>query len=166
MRSLGSIGKLCLAGLLAVLAACHHDSEPRVKAGDGYAAVIAWAVERQFPNRAPDDPAPLVYVTTIDGSTIGASTQAKVTREAGSKLKVNFVDKREDAIDSKSPVEAVKDDGLLVSVGPLPGDARSSVQLPVEMYANYVDNSSWELLLVADSTGVKVTQEEELKPAG
>ena len=150
-----------------VAAGCGGDEPPRVKPGTGYSAVIAWAVAREFPDRGPDDKTPLVFITTSDGSTISATTQAKVTRDAGDDIAVNFVDKREDAIDGDDPVEAVKDDGLLVTLGPIADDARSSVEVSVMLYTNYVENTTWKLLLVARSgeDEVQVTQEEEQKPA-
>jgi len=160
---MGRVAKACLAVLLAVLAGCHHDTEPRVKAGSGYSTVVAWAVNHQFPNRGEGSPTPLVFITTTDGSAISATTQAKVIRDADDQVKVNFVDKREDAIDTQDPVDAVKDDGLLLTVGPIPSDARNSVELEVALYTNYIDHSAWKLLLVADDNGVKVTQEEEQK---
>ena len=59
----------------------------------------------------------------------------------------------------------MKDDGLLVTVGPIASDARSSVEVPVQLYTNYVENSTWKLLLVADGDTVSVTQAEEQTPA-
>lgn len=164
MGSRGRVITGSLAVLLAMLGGCGSDSEPRVKAGEGYSAVVSWAVRQQYPNRTEDDPTPLVFITTTDGSTISATTQAKVIRDAGDQVKINFVDKREDAIDANDPVEAVKDDGLLLAVGPIPSSARSSVQIDASLYANYVDKSTWRLLLVADDSGVRVTQEEEQPP--
>jgi hypothetical protein len=157
---------LALAALpLVALVACHSDTEPRVKPGTGYSAVVAWAVAKQFPDASANSEKPLVFITTSDGSAISATTQAKVIRDAGDAIKINFVDRREDAIDAQDPVEAVKDDGLLVTVGPIASDARSSVEVPVQLYTNYVENSTWKLLLVADGDTVSVTQAEEQTPA-
>jgi hypothetical protein len=152
--------------LLAITAACSacsdDDDLPRVTTGDGYLAVLDWALPHAFPELDADDPNPVVFIATSDGSPISPQAQATVARDADERIDVNFVDAADDAIDPDSNVEAVRDDGVLLTISPIEDGAASATEVDVGLYRNYVDQTQWALLLEADDDGVRVAQETEL----
>lgn len=132
------------------------DDDPNsVSAADAYTAAIRWYVEQNPvapPTTDDDEPEPLaVFVAPADGVPIGAQDQADVAAnlaDMDDQVVVRFADVRDDTLDMDLESEPVKDDGVLLLVGPVePGPPPIDVEISV--YRSIDDQSTYVMRVVS-----------------
>lgn len=140
--------------MLAVGAAsCSDDpsnGNANVTPAAAYVAIIEWQVSEQEP--ALDDNGdvvvPVVFVASDDGSTIDVGVQAEVAETTTEWATVRFADQPSEAFDPGVEGEPVRDDGVMLVVGPVPV-AAPSIELSVVRYVAVDDSESFLLQVTA-----------------
>jgi hypothetical protein len=105
-----------------------------------YGAVLSNLVAEAGPTTT-GDALPVVFVVPGGSDPIPARVQANVVKDMKDAVDVRFADKRHDAIDDSQPDMPVHDDGLLVSLDPVPAQG-TTVDVGVELYRNATDHRS------------------------
>ena len=128
--------------MLAVFAfaACDDgDDSPAdaVGSADAITAAIAWQADEQEPVLDGDgEPQlPVIFVVADDGATIDVGVQADVAADTVDWATVRFADDVSDTFDPSLDGEPVRDDGVLLLIGPMPEPARS-VELDLVRYTS------------------------------
>ena len=115
-----------LIGTVACDGASSDDSNS-VGPAAAYTAIVEWQVGDQEP--VVDDNGkvvtPVVFLAAQDGATIDAGVQAAVAEATSDWATVRFADQPGEAFDPDIEGEPVREDGVMLSVGPLPEAARS-----------------------------------------
>ena len=157
---------LAVAGLAVVAAACATDDSPTTSVGaaDAFTAIVDWQVDQEGPPTT-GQALPVIYVTSEDGKTIGATTQAKVAGNTVDAAKVRFADTREDAIDTEVDGEPVHDDGVLLIVDKFDGKGQTSVPIGVTIYRDADDEEHLVLTVTGTGDGAEVTGS-SIRPSG
>lgn len=158
-------GLVVLAFGAMVVVGCTSDStEPsHIKPSDAYTTVVRWEIGTEQPT-AEDEPLPVIYVTTADGSSIEAGVQAAVTANLLDDATVRFSDNADDALDLGQEHEPVRDDGVLLVVDGITDELGSRAELGIRVYRQLDDDHEWLLTLVRGSTGVTVSSSVEQPP--
>ena len=97
------------------------------------------------PPPAEPDVLPVVFVVGVGETKIPADVQAEVAVELDDDAEIRFADKREEAMLEDEEHAPVRDHGLLIAVGELPGgdDERSDTAIiDVEVYRSDQDSST------------------------
>jgi hypothetical protein len=129
------VGAVALLGVFA-LASCDDETPADVVGpADAITAVVAWQAGEQEPVIADDGEVqlPVVYVVADAGTTIDVGVQADVAESTVDWATVRFADDIADTFDPDLEGEPVRDDGVMLLVGPIPEPARS-IELPVVRY--------------------------------
>jgi hypothetical protein len=130
------IARCAVAAVLTVGAVGCSDESPdvdrAVQPADAYVAVVEWEVGQQDPVVDDDGEVvlPVVFVASGDGSTIDVGVQAAVAEATSDWATVRFADQPSDAFDPGLEGEPVRENGVMLLVGPLP-DAAPSVEIQV-----------------------------------
>lgn len=138
------------------------DKAAMIGAADAYTAIIRWevAANPRPPGGERSEDLPVIYVTSALGDRIDATTQASVADATKDDAVVRFADKREDVVDLDDPTEPVKEERVMLLVGPLPEPARR-VEVDVVRYRSLSDQRSYALVLGRDGDGARVTSATE-----
>ncbi len=123
------LGIAGLLGVLVVTGCGDDDSAPSdaVDSADAITAIVAWQAGEQEPVIGDDgEPElPVIFVVAGDGTTIDVGVQADVAEATNDWATVRFADRTTDTFDPDLDGEPVRDDGVMLLVGPLPEPARS-----------------------------------------
>ena len=157
---------LAVAGLAVAAAACTSDDHPTpsIGAADAFTAIVDWQVDRYGPPTT-DEALPVVYVTSEDGKTIEATTQAKVAGDTVDIAKVRFADTRGDAIDTTVDGEPVRDDGVLLIVDKFDGKDTTVLIVPITVYRDAADEQRL-LVTVRSADGEVAVTSSSVRPSG
>lgn len=130
---------MALLGVLALVGCDDGDDAPSdaVGSADAITAAIAWQADEQEPVLDSDDEPqlPVIFVVAGDGATIDVGVQADVAADTVDWATVRFADDVSDTFDSSLDGEPVRDDGVLLLIGPMPEPARS-VELDLVRYTS------------------------------
>ncbi len=132
---------------------CDNDSsadDPNVKPADAYTAIVEWQVGEQEPVLDDDGETvlPVVFMVADDGSTIDVGVQADVAAATTDWATVRFADDPADTFDPDVDGEPVRDDGVMLLVGPMP-DAAPSIDIGVMRYLSVDDAESFVVEVTA-----------------
>jgi hypothetical protein len=133
---------------VASLAACSDDDTASgvVGSADAITAIVAWQADVQEPvlddNGEPR--LPVIFVVASEGTTIDVGVQADVAAATVDTATVRFADDADDAFDPDIDGEPVRDDGVMLLVGPIP-EPQPTITVDVDRY-HTVDE--WEPLQV------------------
>jgi hypothetical protein len=109
---------------------------------------------------------PVVYVVGVGETGIPADVQAEVAVELDDDADIRFADKREEAVLEDEEHAPVRDHGVLIAVGELPGDETAdTVKVDVDVYRSDQDSSSFVLTIARRSSQWAVTSSSSLAPA-
>lgn len=146
-----------MALLLAVfaVAACDSgadESSDVVGSADAITAAVAWQAGEQEPVVDDDGEAqlPVVFVVADGGATIDVGVQADVAADTVDWATVRFADDAADTFDPDVEGEPVRDDGVLLLVGPMPEPARS-IELPLVRYSSIDVGEAFTLEITAET---------------
>lgn len=146
------VGAVALLGAFA-LASCDGDETPAGEVGpaDAITAVVAWQAGEQEPVIADDGKVqlPVIYVVADAGTTIDVGVQADVAESTVDWATVRFADDITDTFDQDLEGEPVRDDGVMLLVGPIPEPARS-IELPLVRYTAVDDGEPLVVEIVSE----------------
>ncbi len=152
MSSAGLVGAVAVLGVFT-LASCDDDeTEPEVVGpADAITAVVAWQADEQEPVIADDGEVqlPVIFVVADAGTTIDVGVQADVAESTVDWATVRFADDIADTFDPDLEGEPVRDDGVMLVVGPIPEPARS-IELPVVLYTAVDDGEPLVVEIVSE----------------
>jgi hypothetical protein len=135
------------------LASCDDDETTAdvVEPADAITAVVAWQTDEQDPVIADDGEVqlPVFYVVADAGTTIDVGVQADVAESTVDWATVRFADDVTDTFDPDLEDEPVRDDGVMLLVGPIPEPARS-IELPVIVYTAVDDGEPYVVEIVSE----------------
>jgi hypothetical protein len=126
---------------LLVLGACDNgdgdDQSRTVDPADAITAAVAWQADEQEPvlDDNGEQQLPVIFVVADDGATIDVGVQADVAAATVDWATVRFADDAADTFDPDLDGEPVRDDGVMLLVGPMPEPA-PSVELDLVRYTN------------------------------
>jgi hypothetical protein len=122
------------------LGSCGSEATPDTERdAEVYAAVIRALAAQAPPDVTADDaPDRVIFVGPLDEeSPISLEVQAATVEQFENAEIIRFVDHREEPIDSELPEAPVRDDGILILVGTVPGGSAPSVD--AELYVDRDD---------------------------
>lgn len=126
-----------VAGIASVTALGACSDEPQAGQVDASAAIVAmvdWQVaEWEPPPDADEGLLPVIYIVGADGGTIDIAVQAAVAEATVDDAVVIFADKAGDAFDPDVEGSPVRDDGVMLAIGPIPEPARR-MRVDVDVY--------------------------------
>jgi hypothetical protein len=122
-----------------------------------YVATIR-AVLQEQPTSDPEDGLPVVYVVGAGDKKIAAKVQADVAAALDDEAKIRFADERSDALLENEGDQPVRDNGVLVAIGPVAPD-KDPVRVEVEVYRSAADSSMRVLTVGKGSSQWTVTSE-------
>lgn len=152
------VSRALLAGAVAVLgvfalASCDDDETASDVVGpaDAITAAVAWQAGEQEPVTADDGEVqlPVVYVVADAGTMIDVGVQASVAESTVDWATVRFADDIAETFDPDLEGEPVRDDGVMLLVGPIPEPARS-IELPLVRYTTVDDGEPLVLEIVSE----------------
>ncbi len=150
--------QLVAAALLAafVVAACDGDdtvTSGAVGSADAITAVVAWQAGGREPvlDDNGDERIPVIFVVAVDGAAIDVGVQADVAAATADWATVRFADDVADTFDADVEGEPVRDDGVMLLVGPMPQPARS-IELELVRYYAADDGEPFTLEITSDAT--------------
>ena len=122
-----------------------------VGSADAITAAVAWQADEQEPVVDDDGEAqlPVVFVVAGDGATIDVGVQADVAADTVDWATVRFADDIADTFDPDIEGEPVRDDGVLLLIGPMPEPARS-VELDLVRYTAIDTGEAFTLEITAE----------------
>ena len=122
-----AVAAIVLCG--ALLTGCGSDDESRgIQAADSYIVVVEWILAE--PEFAPDptlDELQPVFVESLGPGEIDLDVQVQIVRHFELVVDIRFIDTRAEALDESEGEAPVRDNGLLLGLGPIP------VQGPIEI---------------------------------
>jgi len=146
------VGAVALLGAFA-LASCDDDETPAGAVGpaDAITAVVAWQAGEQEPVIADDGEVqlPVIYVVADAGTTIDVGVQAAVAASTVDWATVRFADDIADTFDPGLEGEPVRNDGVMLLVGPIPDPARS-IELTLVRYTALNDGEPVVVTIVSE----------------
>ena len=159
---------MALFGVLcASLVACSETSdEPKDDAAEVYSAILRQLLVEQDNANSPGPPSgsqgsggdtapePLrsVFVEPLgDGYVIDLAVQARVVKALEALTEVRFIDNRAEAVDLDEPGQPVRDQGMLVSLGPIVRASDAQRTVPVRRYLGPKDHE--DLLVTVTASG-------------
>lgn len=154
---------LVSALVISVVAACGGDDSPKSRLGPKeWKASVFTAVIRNVAlplahESMPDTERPIVYLATSDGSGIGLEVQTIVAREVKDEADLRIADNVGDVVLDDEDGKPVKDDGLLVTVTPLPEEQPNRVQVTVVLYFTEFDVDTIDVTMSRTSGEWSVT---------
>jgi hypothetical protein len=119
--------------------------DPGERSAEVYSAILA-AVARDHIEPSDDDK-PVIYALPDGPEPIAADVQAEVANAMKDDADVRFADTRTDVVDEDEAGEPVRDEAVLVQLGPVPERGRR-VEVAVLVYRNQVDQESLVVTLM------------------
>jgi hypothetical protein len=124
-----AVARVACAGVAAVAlavgaAACGSEDPASSDIGPAaaYTALVEWQAAEQEP--VVDDNGeiqlPVIYIASADGDTIDVGVQAEVAESTVDIATVRFTDVRDDAFDGDLDDQPVRENGVMLLVGPMP----------------------------------------------
>jgi hypothetical protein len=114
-----------------------------VRAGEVYDAVVRWLADAR-----DDDPEPLlIHVERWDDGAVDLAVQAEVVASTTEWATVRFIDSRDEAIEWIDEVPQIRNEGLLVRLGPVPERGRQ-VSVPVDRWSDATTFERWSFTVV------------------
>jgi hypothetical protein len=159
VRSVALIGAL----VLPVMAGCGSDDSPNTDLGPKewkasvYTSVLREVALPAAHRSMPDTEKPIVFLATSDGSGIGLEVQAIIARDLKDEADLRIEDDVTAVVLEDEDRKPVRDDGLLVTVTPLPDDQTNRVDLTVALYFDEFDESTVAVVMTRASTAWNVT---------
>lgn len=142
---------LVLAATLGVLASCTSESAP-----DGpdrsvqiYAAVLTWLLEHEAPvapGPSEERERPLVYVDHLGPEQLDLQVQIELVSRFDEEYELRFIDATSEALDSERINAPVRQDRLLIGLGPVPDTFPFSVRAEVYRNARDIDAYRFEVV--------------------
>ena len=151
MSSALLVGAAALLGASA-LTSCDDDTPAGVVGpADAITAVVAWQAGEQEPVIADDGEVqlPVIYVVADAGTTIDVGVQAAVAASTVDWATVRFADDIADTFDPDLEGDPVRDDGVMLLVGPIPDPARS-IELALVRYTSLNDGEPVVVTIVSE----------------
>ena len=152
------MSRVVLAGAVAVLgvltvASCDDDETDSDLVGpaDAITAVVAWQAGEQEPVIGDDGEVqlPVIYLVADVGATMDVGVQADVAESTVDWATVRFADDIADTFDPDLEGEPVRDDGVMLLVGPIPEPAQS-IELTVVRYTAVDDGEPFVVEIVSE----------------
>jgi hypothetical protein len=132
-------------------AACGSDEAPDSSDVDPAAAltaIVEWQAGEQEP--VVDDNGeirlPVIYIASADGDTIDVGVQAQVAESTVDIATVRFTDDKGDAFDGDLDDQPVREDGVMLLVGPMP-DAGPEMLVDVTRYSSAERSEPFQLTI-------------------
>ena len=121
-----------------------------VTASDAIVAIVAWQTSEMPPrsDASGETQLPVIFVVADDGATLDVGVQADVARATVDMATVRFADDIDDTFDPDVVDEPVRDEGVLLLVGPVPDPSRT-ITVAVERYQAIDDRQALQLEIVA-----------------
>jgi hypothetical protein len=118
---------------------------------DAITAVVAWQTGEQEPVIADDGEVqlPVIYIVADAGMTIDVGVQADVAESTVDWATVRFADDIADTFDPDLAGEPVRDDGVMLLVGPMPEPA-PSIEVPLVRYTAVDDGEPLVVEIVSE----------------
>lgn len=145
-----TIGAACgIAALTACGASADDPETTQGRTAQVYETAIRSIVDDEVEDTTTtdeDSPRPVVYVVTIDGSRIDDEVQVKLVQELDDDVNLHIQDDRSEAIDDGEEDEPVRDEGILILLGPVLEDENETrFDLRLERYRSLDEHD--ELLM-------------------
>jgi hypothetical protein len=102
-----------------------------------YQAVLSAVAEHEAPPVAGQSP-PVIYAVPGTRDPIPAQVQVEVVKALKESVTLRFADERSEAIDETKDGKPVHEEGLLVTLSPVPPTG-TDLQIPVDVYRNVND---------------------------
>jgi len=139
-----------------VVTACDSDDAAPtdvVGAADAMTAVVAWQADEQEPvlDDNGEELPPVIFIVADVGATIDVRVQADVAAATADWATVRFADDIADTFNPALDGEPVRDDGVMLLVGPMP-DPAQSVEVALVRYRSVDDAESFTLEITNDPT--------------
>jgi hypothetical protein len=135
------------------LASCDDDETAADVVGpaDAIVAVVAWQADEQEPVIGDDGEVqlPVIYLVADAGATMDVGVQADVAESTVDWATVRFADDIADTFDPDLEGEPVRDDGVMLLVGPIPEPARS-IELALVRYTAHDDGEPFVVEIVSE----------------
>lgn len=140
-----AVARVACAGVAVVALAvgafgCGGDEAPasdEIGPAAAYTALVEWQAGEQEP--VVDDNGeirlPVIYIASADGDTIDVGVQADVAESTVDIATVRFTDDKADAFDGDLDDQPVREDGVMLLVGPMP-DPGPDVLVDVTRYSS------------------------------
>jgi hypothetical protein len=152
-----------LGALVAPMAACSGDDTPKTELGPKewkasvYESVLREVALPAAHRSMPDTEKPIVFLATSDGSGIGLEVQTIIARDLKDEADLRIEDDVENVVLEDEDGKPVRDDGLLVTVTPLPDDQPRRVELTVALYVDESDEHHVDVVMTRAATAWTIT---------
>jgi hypothetical protein len=139
---------------VAAFAACDDDESGGtatvVHAADALTAAVTWQADEQEPVLDDNGEAqlPVIFVVAGDGAKIDVGVQAEVAEALVDIATLRFADEPGETFDAALEGEPVRDEGVLLIIGPMPEAART-VSLEIDRYDTIDEWESLQLQITA-----------------
>jgi hypothetical protein len=139
-------------GLVVGAAACGGTDDAPDSSDVDPAAALTAIVEWQAGEQEPvvDDSGeirlPVIYIASADGDTIDVGVQAEVAESTVDIATVRFTDDKGDAFDGDLDDQPVREDGVMLLVGPMP-DAEPEMLVDVTRYSSADRSEPFQLTI-------------------
>jgi len=159
VRSIVLLGAL----LVPIAVACGGDDSPKSELGPKewkasvYESVLRDVALPAAHRSMPDTEKPILFLATSDGSGIGLEVQTIIARDLKDEADLRIEDDVTNVVLEDEDGKPVRDDGLLVTVTPLPDDQPNRVELTVALYIDEFDQSEVDVAMTLASTEWSVT---------
>jgi hypothetical protein len=145
-------GVIALLGVFALASCDGDDATPTdvVQPADAITAAVAWQAGEQEPVLDDKGEAlpPVVFVVAGEGTSIDVGVQAAVAAATTDWATVRFADEVAETFDIGLEGEPVRNDGVLLLMGPIPEPART-IDLDVVRYVAVDQSESFTLQIVS-----------------
>lgn len=113
-------GAALALGLTVALAGCGGDGGSAAGPADAYAVMLEWLAENDVATPGEGCGDDVVFVESIGADGIALDVQVELIDHFEGELDIRFVDSREEAVDDSAPEAPVRDECVLVGLGPIP----------------------------------------------
>lgn len=137
-----------------LLVACDNDNTAPIDVvgpADAITAVVAWQAEEQEPvlDASGEAQLPVIFVVADGGATIDIGVQADVAAATVDWATVSFADDVADTFDPRLDGGPVRNDGVMLLIGPMPVPART-VEVNLVRYTAVDDGEPFALMITSD----------------
>ena len=121
-----------------------------VRPADAYTAIVEWQVGEQEPviGDTGEPLLPVIFVVADNGGMIDVGAQAEVAEATAEWATVRFADDVADTFDSGVEGAPVRDDGVMLVVGPMPAPA-PTIDVDVVRHLSLDDSEPFVLQVTA-----------------
>ena len=159
VRSIALLGAL----VVPAIAACSGDDSPETELGPKewkasvYESVLREVALPAAHRSMPDTEKPIVFLATSDGSGIGLEVQTIIARDLKDEADLRIEDDVANVVLEDEEGKPVRDDGLLVTVTPLPDEQPDRVELTVALYIDEFDERTVDVAMSRGAAAWTVT---------